>query len=95
MRWLTGGLAGLVFLLSALVASPAFHGELHADADSPNHVCAITLAAQGYCDTTPPPMRLGGTEITGRTPDLSSAGFDWSVPHYWHAQALAPPTRGS
>jgi predicted Kef-type K+ transport protein len=36
-----------VLMLAVLVVSPATHEHLHCDAHQPEHVCAITLFAQG------------------------------------------------
>jgi len=48
VAWLA---AAVVVMLAFLALSPETHEDLHCDAHQPEHVCAITLFAQGV--TTP------------------------------------------
>jgi hypothetical protein len=48
---LAGLLAGLIFVLGLLAASPELHRALHKDADRSGHQCAITLFAQSQVDS--------------------------------------------
>jgi hypothetical protein len=41
-------LSGLTVCWLLLAASPALHGVLHTDANSPSHQCAISLLAHGH-----------------------------------------------
>lgn len=53
LRAVAGALLVLFMLMAAFAASPALHRSLHADADQPNHHCAITVLAQGQIDVPP------------------------------------------
>jgi len=76
-------------------ASPEVHEHVHHDADHPEHVCAITLATIGFCDTAAPLPELA--------PDASCldlslphpGSFAWTPPAYWLIPAHAPPARVS
>jgi len=47
-------LSAALFGMVLLSASPGAHAALHPDAHAPDHLCAVTLAAAGYCDTAAP-----------------------------------------
>ena len=44
-------LVALVLLLDAMVACPALHELLHADADQAGHECAVTMFIHGQVDS--------------------------------------------
>ncbi len=44
-----GGLLCAFLVALGLAAAPQMHERFHADADSPNHECAVTLIAAGKC----------------------------------------------
>ncbi|MBE2213831.1 MAG: hypothetical protein IAE82_08165 [Opitutaceae bacterium] len=95
-RVLAGLLTALGVLAIGLAArSPETHEHVHGDAAHPEHVCAITLAATGFCDTAASAPEIApGT----RAPSLlafSPKTFVWSAPDYWLTPALAPPVRAS
>ena len=46
-------LCGLVLFVSLLAVSPALHQLVHADADSPDHHCVVTLFAHGQLTPAP------------------------------------------
>ena len=89
-------MAGLLAALSVLAiglgaASPDVHECAHHDADRPEHVCAITLATIGFCDTAAPMPAIepGPCHLDFALPHPGS--FAWTTPTYWLMPAHAPP----
>lgn len=91
-RLVAGLLAALGVLAIGLgAASLDVHEHVHDDADHPEHVCAITLATIGFCDTAAP---MPGIEPGSCSLDLSHShpgSFAWTTPAYWLMPAHAPP----
>jgi hypothetical protein len=85
-----GALLALLQLV-ILAASPHAHESVHDDADHPGHVCAVTLAAAGFCDTAPATWEAHSPLTPEGAPVVGQAGEPWSLPDYWHRPALAPP----
>jgi len=82
-------LAVMVFVLATLATSPVAHAWLHADAHDRNHVCAVTLYAQG---TTVPLTVVSVPSIVWRQVDVIAprgATCVRTAPSY-----LLPPGRG-
>lgn len=77
----------VVLLLNLLAASPSLHQLVHADANNPDHQCAITLFVHGQVDSpvtdTLATMPVGVIEIR---PQSSVLNPDAQV-------ALLPPGR--
>jgi hypothetical protein len=69
--------AGGLFVSSALAVSPALHKRIHHDADSPDHVCFVTLLAHGQVLPAEPVTALAAVVLfvvflkflTPRSPD--------------------------
>ncbi len=82
--------AGLL-ALTILTASPEIHRFLHADAGNPDHVCSVTLAKLGFCDTTPA-ILLPETPapLFQPAPDRAKT-IRWSAPAFWHPPSHGPP----
>jgi len=81
-----------VLLLGFLAASPDAHHKIHDDAHAQSHVCAVTLAATGFCDTAPAmPAASPERQIVFEAP-AAAVPFHWSTPCYWHPPAQTPPT---
>jgi hypothetical protein len=51
-------LVGLVLVLSLSASSRGFHRLIHPDADSPAHVCLLTLFADGHVESATPALAL-------------------------------------
>lgn len=84
-------LGAAVLLLGILGASPVLHATLHADAAHADHVCAVTLFAQGVEGLGDPifvaqPLRLHAA-IFAEDADA----IRWESPRYWLLPAHAPP----
>jgi hypothetical protein len=82
-------LAVMVLGLATLATSPIAHAWLHADAHDRNHVCAVTLFAQG---TTVPLTGVSVPSIVWRPVDMAAPRGEVCVlpaPGY-----LLPPGRG-
>ena len=91
MKWVAAILSAAVLAVGLLAASPRAHGEVHHDFDAPDHACAITLAASGFCDTAAPLVLVVRSEVSLRSVAAAVSGFRWSAPEHWHAPAQAPP----
>ncbi len=92
-RVLTGLLSAVGVLLIGLGAhSPESHEHVHPDAAHPEHVCAITLAAAGYCDTAAPAPEVDPTSPAPALFLETPESFAWTAPEYWLIPAQAPPT---
>jgi hypothetical protein len=77
--------------VSLLAVSPHAHEEVHADADHHDHVCAVTLATQGFCDTAALPPVVAAPTAFARDAIAIGYGYIWTAPDYWHVPAQAPP----
>jgi hypothetical protein len=64
---LSTALLGLLFLAQTLAASPILHLDLHDDAHSTDHNCAIETLSHGHLDLTGPPASLALPLVTSRT----------------------------
>lgn len=71
--------------------SPETHEHVHADADHPEHACAITLAALGYCDTAAPAPAVLDTRAARRTAVHVPPTHAWSTPDFWLVPSHGPP----
>jgi hypothetical protein len=92
---LAGLLGLLLLLLSTLAASPDLHQRLHADSNSPDHNCAITLFAKGQINAAPAAAVLvgfvslaGALVLLAETLLLPSADYRFSA-------SRAPPFSSS
>jgi hypothetical protein len=92
---LGGLLAFLLFLFSALSASPTLHQKLHADAGASDHSCVITLFAKGQINPAPAALMLvafvslvGAIALLAETLVLPSADYRFSA-------SRAPPSPSS
>jgi len=84
-------LSALIILLSLLGASPALHKLIHADADSADHSCAITLFARGQVDAAmAAPMAAGLIMLFGGIALLSET-FQFPLANYRFSRSRAPP----
>lgn len=73
---LSAGLVLLLLLLQTLAASPVLHLDLHDEADSADHSCAITLFSQGQLDVTDPQfVNFNLSSATDSRPLQSSEPF--------------------
>jgi hypothetical protein len=52
------GLVLLLFFVQALAASPVLHLDVHDDADSADHTCAVKTISQGQIDLSDPGATL-------------------------------------
>ncbi len=76
MRAVALALAATVLVLATLATSPVAHAWLHPDAHDRNHVCAVTLYAQG---TTVPLTVISVPLIVWRQVDATATGSTTSV----------------
>jgi hypothetical protein len=90
--WAAFGLV-LFLTLQLLTTSAALHKLLHADADSIDHHCAITLFARGQVSTaeTMAPLVAFVAALFFLLPVLRSAEF--SLFEYRFSASRAPPLR--
>jgi len=90
--WAAFGLV-LFLALQVLTTSPALHKLIHADADSLDHHCAITLFARGQVSTaeTVVPLVAFVAALFFLLPVLRSAEFP--SPAYLLSSSRAPPSR--
>lgn len=80
-----------VLAIGLAARSPETHEHVHEDASHPEHACAITLAATGYCDTSAPTPAIA-PELCAPTPaPTAPESFAWTAPGFWLAPAQAPP----
>lgn len=86
-----GLLAVAVLAIGLGAASPEMHEEVHCDADQPEHVCAITLAATGYCDTSAEPLAIADDRGTIEHLLPEPGSYAWNAPSFWLIPAQAPP----
>ena len=77
MRAVAFGLAATVVVLATLATSPVAHAWLHADAHDRDHVCAVTLYAQG---TTVPLTMVSVPTVAWRQADIAAPTGETSVP---------------
>ncbi|MBA3961313.1 MAG: hypothetical protein H0X40_05350 [Chthoniobacterales bacterium] len=91
--FITSGLLCAFLIALGLAAAPQMHERFHADADSANHECAVTLIAAGKCaqghvtPMMPPPQPAALVEkisvltpIDRATPFLRAAIFEHAPP---------------
>jgi hypothetical protein len=90
--WAAFGLV-LFLALQVLTTSSALHKLIHADADSLDHHCAITLFARGQVSTaeTIVPLVAFVAALFFLLPVLRSAEFP--SPAYRFSPSRAPPSR--
>jgi len=81
----------MVFAVGLFAVSARAHGKLHSDAGSEDHLCAVTLAIAGYCDTAATLPAVAPDQKGLPTEVSATVGFHWSVPSYWHNHSQAPP----
>lgn len=89
---LAGWVALAILGIGLAARSPQVHDHIHCDhAEDAAHVCAITLAAAGFCDTAasaPDLAPIGGAFAAIAT---RGASFAWAAPDYWLIPTHAPP----
>lgn len=84
-----------VLLIGFAARSPAAHEHVHDDAAEPGHVCAITIAALGYCDTAAPEPQAR-PHAQAPLPFVATCdSFAWTAPEHWLNPSLAPPNRAA
>jgi len=90
--WAAFGLV-LFLTLQLLTTSTALHKLIHADANSVDHHCAITLFTRGQVSTaeTVAPLVAFVAALFFLLPVLQSAGFP--SPEYSFSSSRAPPRR--
>jgi len=90
--WAVFGLM-LFLTLQVLTTSSALHKLIHADADSSDHHCAITLFARGHVSAaeTIVPLVAFVAALIFTLPVLRSAEFP--SPAYRFSASRAPPSR--
>ena len=87
-------LAVIILVLVTLAASPIAHAWLHPDSHDSNHVCAVTLYAQG---TTAPLPAVSMPAIVWRQVDEAALRSDTCVPaapSYLLPPGCGPPRLG-
>lgn len=87
-------LALSIFALGLLAVSPRAHAAVHPDADQRDHACAVTLAAQGFCDLAPALVAATAPTLVVERPASPASDQPWRAPDYWHVPAQAPPHGG-
>jgi hypothetical protein len=90
-RVLAVTLAFSVFALGLLAVSPQAHAAIHPDAAKADHVCAVTIAAHGFCDTVPQAPVSQAPAVVEEISFVAPTHVVWSAPEYWHVPAQAPP----
>jgi hypothetical protein len=90
-RAMACALAFALLAMGALAASPHAHEGLHHDAGQPDHVCAVTLATAGFCDTSAHAPGVAPASNPAAVLFVAAQRFTWSTPRFWHAFAQAPP----
>ena len=84
-------LAALIIFLSLLGSSPALHKLIHADSDSADHSCAITLFAKGQIDAAMvAPLAVGLVMLFGGIALLSET-VQFPLANYRYSRSRAPP----
>ena len=86
-------LSGVIVLASLLSMAPAWHEQLHPDAATTTHLCAVTLFGGGHCEAhldvpttvTPDAPGLLATLILRDSPARVR-------PHFFARLEHAPPT---
>jgi hypothetical protein len=89
--FLTVLIAVAVFAMGLIAASPELHADIHHDATDANHVCAITLASTGYCDTAATLRHFARHDATFEKLNVGRTSVFCPVPDFWHLPANGPP----
>jgi hypothetical protein len=80
----------------ALTVSPQLHQRIHADGNRPDHICAVTLIANGSYDHAAQPPLISAPDLFGQFGTVSALSSIWVQPLFLkaHIFANAPPARG-
>jgi len=81
----------LVLFVSLLASSPGLHQAVHADADSPNHQCAVTLFAHGQLAPAPDSQVLVAVAVLFAVLVLLPRSFLPPSADYRFSASRAPP----
>jgi hypothetical protein len=90
-RTLAGVLSATILLLTLLAVCPSAHERLHAHAGDSEHVCAITLYAQGVTATVCHVAVLAPSERCEVVAAVSDPDLVLVAPRYWLRPLRGPP----
>jgi hypothetical protein len=83
---------GLILFLSVFGASPSLHKLIHAEADAPDHHCAITYFAQGQVTPAAAAQTLAVVIVLFGGVALLAETFALPTVDYCFSSSRAPPS---
>jgi hypothetical protein len=91
--FIAGFVSAAFFWTLVLGGSPQLHGRIHADANGPNHICAVTLIASGSYDHAAQPPLIRAPDLALQFPKVLSLSSTWVQPPFLGASIFehAPP----
>ena len=88
-------LSALIISISLIGVSPALHKLIHADADSADHVCAITLFAKGQIDSVVAAPLVASLVMLLVFVATLAETFQFPLANYRFSRGRAPPPSAS
>lgn len=78
-----------------LVVAPKAHAELHDDATSNAHYCAVSIVGIGFAADSSEPPSVSPSSAVLEAGRITSHSYHWSTPSYWIYPANGPPADNS